>query len=739
MGQPRAARRAVLLDQVASLLAEQVAGLEPAPARALVDRTIPSARRLGWLHRHLQAHPDALSSGSSEVPLAVVALAHDLHQAGHRGVVLPACARCGATSRRLARSAAKGRLCPGCARPQARCGRCGRVRPVVVRDRDGPVCGGCYAADPARFEPCAGCGQRRRVLARRADGSALCGACYQPPLHECSRCGQRRPAWATTGDGAVCEACYAAPPKPCGGCGLLQPLTVGPTATQPGLCERCYRGRTGPCARCGHDRRIHATWPLGQVCGTCYQWIRRHPAACTRCGACRPVLGHDPAGAGLCGPCLGVEVDHACRQCGAWGFLPERGRCERCLLTDRVHQLLAGEDGQLHADLEPFARALVEVDSPGAVLQWLAPAKPAATLLTRLVASGQPITHELLDTLPQTLACHRLRQTLVHTGVLPERADYLERLVPWLEQLLADQPAPRVQLLRTFANWTLLRRARTRTQAQNRPFTHGANDWARARLRASLRLLAWLDERGTSLADLSQHDLDQWVTTQPPDTAYPAREFINWARRSRLVGDVAIPKRRPRSTLAAITDDERWAQLRRCLHDPAVPLAVRAAASLVLLYALPLTRVSALRSDDLHHDSESERTYLQVGAHRLRLVPAVAGLVLAQRDQASSVAAVHHAGGDPPAWLFPGGFPGRPSRTGLARQFRRHNLPLVRPARAAALIALAGELPAPVLADLVGITTRTAVGWSHHAQHDWAVYLEARATAQTTAPGQVRP
>jgi hypothetical protein len=49
--------------------------------------------------------------------------------------------------------------------------------------------------------------------------------------------------------------------------------------------------------------------------------------------------------------------------------------------------------------------------------------QPAATLLRQIATADEPISHELLDTCPQTLALHRLRQTLSHTGVLVDRAD----------------------------------------------------------------------------------------------------------------------------------------------------------------------------------------------------------------------------------------------------------------------------------------------------------------------------
>jgi hypothetical protein len=44
-----------------------------------------------------------------------------------------------------------------------------------------------------------------------------------------------------------------------------------------------------------------------------------------------------------------------------------------------------------------------------------------------------------------------------------------------------------------------------------------------------------------------------------------------------------------------------------------------------------------------------------------------------------------------------------------------------------ALVTLAADLPAAVLADLIGIHINSAVRWTHYAQRDWASYLAARA------------
>jgi hypothetical protein len=158
-------------------------------------------------------------------------------------------------------------------------------------------------------------------------------------------------------------------------------------------------------------------------------------------------------------------------------------------------------------------------------------------------------------------------------------------------------------------------------------------------------------------------------------------------------------------------------QLRGRLHDTTLPTLVRAGGALVLLYGLPVSRVTALRHDDIHTDTK-RRTWLQFGGHRLRLPPAVATLLLAQQKHAVGASGIARAHPGDTAWLFPGG----PARDALYRALRTH----LRRARSAALAALAADLPAAVLADLLDININTAITWSTYAQTDWTAYLAAR-------------
>ena len=50
-----------------------------------------------------------------------------------------------------------------------------------------------------------------------------------------------------------------------------------------------------------------------------------------------------------------------------------------------------------------------------------------------------------------------------------------------------------------------------------------------------------------------------------------------------------------------------------------------------------------------------------------------------------------------------------------------------RASRSAALFSLAGHIPAPVLADLIGIGHNTATRWAALAARDWSNYTRQRA------------
>jgi hypothetical protein len=729
-------------------------------AAARADTGIP----LRELDAHIAAHPDALRTGDPDCPLVVVRLTHALRDAGYALVVPPGCAACGKITLGLERVGPTGRICRRCwirATGPKTCARCGRLGRIDARRPEGGICSACYRRDPLVVETCGRCGRLRAPVLRLKDGTALCQGCWSAPVHVCQSCGQPAPAHTIRDGAAICRRCYDAEHRPrrdCGRCGRQRPIAVRATGDHPDLCSSCYQGpeaacstcgrrrpcyrdRTGvlrcascrprpqrPCCRCGRTRPTKADWPIGPVCATCYDAVQAQPRACASCHVRQPLIALDDAGNEVCGPCAGVAVDYACRNCGHSGRLYANGRCTDCVLGERLRDLLAGPDGTVATQLNPLLDALAAANRSRSVLVWLQ-TSPSARLLAKLAAERRPITHELLDQLPPSQHLHYVRQVLVHTGVLPERHEDLDRIPPWLEQLLADQPRQHALLLRPFVHWFLLRRARRRA-AKHSSHTAAAGHFLRHRVLVALEFLSWLDAIGVALHQVQQAHVDQWLAIGTT-SRYDIAAFLSWAHARGLVGRLTVPSRPRQDPSRLISEPERWAQLQRCLTDADLPLDVRAAGSLILLFGLQGNRIRQLAADQL---SEREgRTYLTLDQCPLLLPPRVAQL-LWQLTAAPIPSPLARSSQRPQRrWLFPGRLPGQPiSADTLMLKLRRHGI-VVSSARTAALIALATDLPAPVLAELLDLHISTAVRWVTYVKRDWTDYLAARAAEMTAA------
>lgn len=174
-----------------------------------------------------------------------------------------------------------------------------------------------------------------------------------------------------------------------------------------------------------------------------------------------------------------------------------------------------------------------------------------------------------------------------------------------------------------------------------------------------------------------------------------------------------------------LTEEERWQQLRRCLTDSNLPLEVRVAGSLILLYGIPGERLRHLATNQIS-GTTAEKTTLQLGESRLWVPPRMAELLHQLAEAPHQRSAMTRSFTDQPQWLLPGVIPGHPlSRKAFNDQLAREGI-RTRSARTAALIALASELPAPVLADLLNLHIHTALKWARHAQRNWSAYLSAR-------------
>ncbi|MFE9399263.1 hypothetical protein [Streptomyces flavidovirens] len=66
---------------------------------------------------------------------------------------------------------------------------------------------------------------------------------------------------------------------------------------------------------------------------------------------------------------------------------------------------------------------------------------PSARALAQLACRAEPLTHELLDALPQAPPPGTVRSLLVIAGVLPERNEHLARLQRWVTSELPRLPS----------------------------------------------------------------------------------------------------------------------------------------------------------------------------------------------------------------------------------------------------------------------------------------------------------
>ncbi|MEU3169137.1 hypothetical protein [Streptosporangium sp. NPDC006930] len=386
-----------------------------------------------------------------------------------------------------------------------------------------------------------------------------------------------------------------------------------------------------------------------------------------------------------------------------------------------MRDLLTGPDGEVSPALHKLAETFEVVDRPRSVLGWLQ-RSAGARLLASLVAANSEITHATFDALPQTKYLHHVRQAFVHVGILPERIEYLDRIGPWIDDILAGYPADDAQLVLTYAHWYVLRRARQRTRHHD--FTYDASRRARTVIRVALELLTWLRKREKQLEDLQQHDIEEWLSSHPGRKSYLIDGFLKWANGHGLV-DRIIVTAPPRDEPANFIDDDyRWQEFRRCLDDDHMLLPTRVAGALLFLYGLPPSRIITLRSE--HIEQQGAETYLKVGNGRLPLPPKLAILINELRDCASNPSVLGRAHIDA-GWLFHGKFPGRPLSVSAFRQrLRKEGVRNSRAVRNTALIALVSDLPASIVADLLGIHIETAARWSKYAKRDWIDYLAAR-------------
>lgn len=742
---------------VVNFLTAKLPGAQTGQLTDVVHGLGLGADRMEILARYFVEHPDGLTSGRSDGPASRLRLLRAL-AGDYPGLIsLPRCGGCGRAVRIPQMGPDGQRRCATCyARSHVeQCVVCGRTGRVARRDPQGQsVCQTCSSRDRSRWEVCSVCGKVGRVVTRTETGP-LCENCRPRRTITCVACGRERPlrTYCSAGplcstcdararryecslchrwlcraprrgdDGQrVCDSCWQTPPIPCRTCGEVRLIKRrGPDGT--GICRRC-RSASAPqleCANCGRTRAVRARLPLGPVCATCNFYLRHLPAPCNVCQQLRPLIGIDGGGGRLCGPCSGQTDPWTCSACGRVAFRFSGQRCLTCATRQTLDEMLQTDSGEPHPQLHGLAEVFDVEGNPHAVLSWANKTKSARTL-ARLARQGV-ITHLALDTEPPSRHLDYLRQLLVFADVLPARNEGIEGTKRWLDDWLADADHNTSALLRRYTLWSLLRRARAR-EHRSTPTT-GKN--LRRRVIEARRWLEWLKSNDKTLPDARQADVDRWLAggTQ---TRHGLRDFVLWTQREGLAEALQVPIRRKGQPEQFISDDHRWAALRRCSQDETIPTATRMIGGLLLLFGLPPGRVVRLTVDDLKITPTV--TLVHIGKSPLLLPDPLASVAAAQlRAALTARTQVVKAHSRPaPRWLFPGDKYGH--HLDAARCVVNMNRQLgiyVRPSRNTALCQWARDLPDSVLADFLGISPGTAAAWSALVQDDWISYVAHRA------------
>ncbi|MGO3180707.1 MAG: hypothetical protein ACTIJR_14330 [Brevibacterium linens] len=543
---------------------------------------------------------------------------------------------------------------------QGICFRCGRLKSLRWNHTlDRGECRACRA-HRSPIETCTGCGRQRRVNARTDDGGAVCVTCYARDHH---------------------------PEDACDECGMIGPLATRAGGKRPGaanLCGRCYRNPCRVCGVCGRLKRValKATATSPDVCPTCYQ---APVIDCSICG--QQALGRRTTNHG-------------------------RPRCFACQAAQQIDAALTGPDGVIRPELKPVRDALTELERPRSLLtNWHDLA--SLRLLTSIARGQVDLSHDALDARPQMFSVTYLRAMLVAAGTLPPRDENAARLHRYAADVVAEVSDPEMRgVLTRYARWHVVGRAKTDRHDRIAPNAaarcRGDIDTARA-------FLDHLSSGGYDLDDCPQDHLDAWITTDRSRRL----GFVRWLKRGGYLRHVWLPEPVPAKDPAHDVDpEEQLALVRRLLHEPgSASIEDRAAACLILLYAQPVAKITALITSDIEvRDGE---TYLRLGSEPVLLIPPLDALVTALPVAKPFGAASRLADS---RWLFTGKNAG--THLHPASLLRRmHQLGVTsRASRNTALLHLASTTPPAVFASLIGVSIGTATRWAGLAGASWNRY-----------------
>ena len=210
---------------------------------------------------------------------------------------------------------------------------------------------------------------------------------------------------------------------------------------------------------------------------------------CPGCGDTKVLAFYDEQHRPACARCTGNPPVYACRACGREDI--PVGHPVRALRAGRTATaLLSQPGGGIHPRLQPVYDALLAGPRPQTTLYWFD--RSTGPDLLRSMARGEvEISHATFEADPTNKTNTYLRDLLAALGVLPPFHAELERVTPWLADILAALPAEHADVVARFARWQVLRRLALPGTARH---PHPRRHQRRPRHhRGHRRFLAWLE------------------------------------------------------------------------------------------------------------------------------------------------------------------------------------------------------------------------------------------------------
>jgi hypothetical protein len=394
------------------------------------------------------------------------------------------------------------------------------------------------------------------------------------------------------------------------------------------------------------------------------------------------------------------------------------------MLADRVDELRTRAGADRGERLAEYLDALAASRNPQSTLRWMH--MPAFALVEDVVDGRLELCHHAFDERQgargEGSAIAYLRAALVAHGALPERDETAAAFERWLARTLPElRDGPDRATVTAFATWQVARKLATTTARHGGAPPPSAVKHARSQVRQAIGLTLWLHTQQLALADLRQDLLDEWLAGGAT-TRRAVSGFIDWLSRtvssSRRL-QVAWPVAAHNPPIA--TDEQRLQALAALLDNARVDPLIRFAAAAVLLFGQPLTRVAAMRRSDVIATDQGWR--LRFGRRPVQapaLLDDLLGELTTTGPKRSRVAASESG------WLLPGRKHGaHVTAEDLRRQLKILGMPL-RPGRRGALLALASELPAPVLSEHFAVHRARAAQWTRLAGRTYADYVATR-------------